>query len=168
MKRILGIFLALSVFSTSFAAATATVLPSLGKPSKINAADVLVPIGHTGQNVSLLKLAHMKPKEVETLTGQKMKLTDKIGFRIAQRQLARSINDDGTIDSRKISQLAGKRSDGTGFHLGGFALGFFLGLIGVLIAYLIRDELKKARVKWAWLGFATLVVLELVIVLALV
>jgi len=30
------------------------------------------------------------------------------------------------------------------FYIGGFALGFLLGLIGVLIAYLINDDKKAA------------------------
>jgi hypothetical protein len=167
MKRILGLFLALSVLTTSFAAGTASVLPSK-KPAKINAADVLIPIGKTGQQVSLLDLSHMKVREVESLTGQKMKLADKIGFKMAQKELARSIADDGTIDSQKLNKLAAKKADGGGFHIGGFALGFFLGLIGVLIAYLINDDLKRSRVKWAWLGLLTIFLLDLILIVAII
>ena len=47
-----------------------------------------------------------------------------------------------------------KRGDGEGFQAGGFFLGFLLGLIGVLITYLINDDQKRNRVKWAWIGFA--------------
>ena len=47
----------------------------------------------------------------------------------------------------------------SGFNPGGFALGFFAGLIGVLIAYLIKDDHKKNRTKWAWLGLGIAVVL---------
>ena len=43
-------------------------------------------------------------------------------------------------------------------HLGGFALGFFIGLIGVLIAYIIEDDYKRNRVKWAWIGWGVFVV----------
>lgn len=168
MKRIVGLFLALSVLTTSFAAGTSSVLPSSKKPAKIYAADVMVPMGKSGQQVSLLDLSHMKIKEVEAMTGKKMKLADKVGFKIAQKNLANSINDDGTINSKQLSKMA-KKADGGGFHLGGFALGFFLGLIGVLLAYVVwDDENKHARTKWAWLGFVTFLVLYLVLIVAII
>ena len=169
MKRIVGLFLALSVLTTSFAAGTSSVLPSSKKPAKIYAADVMVPMGKSGQQVSLLDLSHMKVREVEALTGKKMKLADKVGFKVAQRQLANSINDDGSIDSKQLSKMAKKAEGGGGFHIGGFALGFFLGLIGVLLAYVVwDDENKHARVKWAWLGFVTFLVLYLVLVISII
>lgn len=168
MKRILGLFMALTVLTSSYAAGTASVLPSSKKPAKINAADVMIPVGKTGQQISLLDLSHMKVKEVEALTGQKMKLADKIGFKVAQKELSRSISADGTIDSKQLNKMAAKKADGGGFHLGGFALGFLLGLIGVLIAYLINDDLKRSRVKWAWIGLAVIFVLDILLFVALI
>ncbi len=41
-----------------------------------------------------------------------------------------------------------------------------MGLIGVLIAYLINDDNKSNRVKWAWIGFGAFVVIYLVILLS--
>jgi multisubunit Na+/H+ antiporter MnhE subunit len=45
----------------------------------------------------------------------------------------------------------------TGFHPGGFALGFPFGLIVALIAYLIRDDKKRNGRKWAWIGLVVYV-----------
>jgi hypothetical protein len=162
MKKILGLFVALSFFSASFAVGTSTVLPSKKSP-KLNATEVFIPIGKSGQKISLMELAHIRVKEVEALTGEKMKFTDKVSFKLAQSQLAKSINPDGTINSKKLNKFAAKANDGSGFHLGGFALGFLLGLIGVLIAYLIKDDKKPQRVKWAWLGLAAWVVIWLLL-----
>ena len=92
-----------------------------------------------------------------------MKLVDKVGFKIAQKQLRSSINPDGTINEKRLAKAASKKAiDGSGFHLGGFALGFLLGIIGVLIAYLIKDELKATRVKWSWIGFALLLLILII------
>ena len=67
--------------------------------------------------------------------------------------------------SDQLDKLAARAASGT-FNLGGFALGFLLGLIGVLIAYLINDDKKSDRVKWAWIGLAAwIVILILVFIL---
>lgn len=68
-----------------------------------------------------------------------MRLFDRIGFSLAQKQLRESINNDGTFNSKKMQKALKRAGDGTtGFHIGGFALGFLLGLIVVLIAYALR------------------------------
>src|SRR5215216_3092279 len=131
MKRILGLFIALSVMTTSFAAGSATILPP--KKAKIKASEIFVPLGKTGKQISLMELSRIKVKDLESVTGEKMKLVDKMGFKLAQKQLRSSINADGTINNKKLDKLASKAVDGSGFHIGGFALGFLLGLIGVLI-----------------------------------
>jgi uncharacterized BrkB/YihY/UPF0761 family membrane protein len=81
-------------------------------------------------------------------------------------QLKKSINRDGTINSDRMAKLLspGAGKDVTaGFHVGGFLLGFFLSLIGVLIAYLINDDKKPSRVKWAWIGAAVSLVIWLIV-----
>ena len=108
----------------------------------------------------------MKTTDLEKLTGKKMGFLQRLEFKLSQKKLRRSINADGTINNRKLEMLAKRDMDGTtGFHLGGFALGFLLGLIGVLIAYLIHDENHDNRVKWSWIGLGVLLVLILIAVL---
>ena len=105
-------------------------------------------------------LSQMKVKEFEALSGRDMKLADKVTFKMAQRELRKNISHDGTISSKKLNKFFDKKVDGTsGFHLGGFALGVLLRLIGVLIAYLLNDDKKSNRVKWAWIGLGVVVVL---------
>lgn len=133
------------------------------KNPPLKASEVFVPIGKSGERISLLDLSRLKIKEYQELTGKKMKLVDKIAFKAAQKQLRNSINYDGTFNSKKIEKFMKKRSlAGEGFQAGGFFLGFLLGLIGVLIAYLINDDQKSNRVKWAWIGLAAWVVILLI------
>jgi hypothetical protein len=132
----------------------------------MKASEVRIPVGNTGKFVTLQELATIDIADLEKLTGKKMGLLHRLEFKLAQKKLRRSINADGTINNRKLASMAQKDMDGTtGFHLGGFALGFLLGLIGVLIAYLINDEKHSNRVKWAWIGLGVIVVLVLIAVI---
>jgi hypothetical protein len=132
------------------------------KPT-LNANNIMLPVGKTDKKISLMELSQISISEFQTLTGKKLKFFDRLNFKIAQKKLRNSINEDGTFRSKKVEKFFNKaaRGDGEGFHIGGFALGFLLGLLGVLIAYLINDDIKSNRVKWAWIGCGVLVVLLL-------
>jgi hypothetical protein len=155
MKKILALFAALAIMVTAFAA-----FPLVDKPVK-KASEIMIPIGKD-MKISLLDLATISPSQLEKLTGKKMNLVDKAGFRLAQRDLRKSINSDGTVNNKKLQKLMKKAEGPSGFNLGGFALGFLLGPIGILIAYLISDDNKRARTKWAIIGFLAWLALVLV------
>ena len=159
MKKVLFFLVAVCLVLSSFAASLLT------SPSPKKATEIMIPVGTLGKRISLMELSEIKAKDFEQLSGHKMKLIDKVGFHLAQRDLRKSINEDGTINNKRLEKFTKRFAGDTGFHLGGFALGFLLGLLGVLIAYLIKDEYKPNRVKWAWIGFAGVVVLYLIIAL---
>jgi hypothetical protein len=153
MKKVFAFLMAIALMAQSFAAVSVTVPPK-------KASEVFIPIGNTGKQVSLQDLSEMKVSEFESISGRDMKLADKAMFKMAQKELRKNISHDGTINSKKLNKFFTQKADGTsGFHLGGFALGFLLGLIGVLIAYLLNDDKKSSRVKWAWIGLGVVVVL---------
>ncbi len=127
------------------------------------AADVYLPIGNNMQ-ISLLDLSVIKEHDFEKISGKHLNLFEKLGFKASQKKLRNSINADGTINSKKLTRYLEDGDQSTGFHLGGFALGFFGGLIGVLIAYIINDDNKKNRVKWAWIGFGIGAVISIVLI----
>lgn len=158
MKKTAIFFLLLVTFNVAF-----TTTLTRDKPP-LKASEIYFPLGKSGQLISLQNLSVIKIRDFETMTGKKMKLFDKLNFKIGQRALKKSINYDGTFSEKKVEKYFNKMAEGGGgFHIGGFALGFFLGLIGVLIAYLIKDEKKKSRVLWSWIGCAVLVALILIL-----
>lgn len=116
----------------------------LDKPA-IKASEVLIPIGKDGQFISFEELSVISLHDMQKLTGEKMSLSEKITFKVAQRKLRSSIHRDGTLDKRFWVA-------GVGIHWGGLALGFFLSVIGVLIAYLIKVGDRRSRIRWAWIG----------------
>jgi hypothetical protein len=161
MKPIFTLFVAFSFAATGFATSGFSFLPK-------KASEVYLPIGSTGQKISLLDLSKIDVRSFETLSGRHLNFFDRLGFKLAQKKLRKSINADGTIDNKKLNKFLDQGDHSTGFHLGGFALGFFVGLIGVLIAYLINDENKKNRVKWAWIGFGIIFILSLILLIVIV
>jgi hypothetical protein len=163
MKKIILLFAVFCFVTSSFAAFTLEA-PVVKNPP-LKASEVYITIGKDGEKISLLDLSRMKVKDLQELTGKKIKLFDRIGFKIAQKKLRESINHDGTFNQKRMQKFL-KAADGTtGFHIGGFALGFLLGLIGVLIAYLIKDDKKANRTKWAWIGLAAAVILYILILI---
>ncbi|HEY6505521.1 MAG TPA: hypothetical protein VIZ28_16215 [Chitinophagaceae bacterium] len=161
MKKVILLLATICIVVSSYAAISLEAPP-------LRAGEVYIVVGKNGEKVSLLELSRMKASDVQELTGNKMKFFDKVGFSVAQRKLRQSINSDGTFNDKRIEKMMKKSKSSdvtTGFHLGGFALGFFLTVIGVLIAYLINDEKKATRVKWAWIGFG--VSLAIVIIASL-
>src|SRR5262245_857825 len=150
MKKIIILFILFCFFSVVHSSTNTT---SLNK-NPVTAYEVYVPVGNTGQLISLMDLSQINLKEFEKLSGKKMKLLDKINFKIGQRELKKSINRDGTFNNKKIEKYFNKATLAGGISLGGLALGLFLSLIGVLIAYLISGDNKKKRITWAWIGAA--------------
>jgi len=160
MRKILLLSVSVLLLSGVFATEKASKRP-------LKASEIYLPVGKTGKFISLLELSSIKVKDFEVLTGNKMKVFDKLAFKGAQRQLRNNINYDGTFNSKKIERFMKKKyGDGEGFQAGGFFLGFLLGLIGILIAYLINDDQKRNRVKWAWIGFGAWIAIFLIILAA--
>jgi hypothetical protein len=100
----------------------------------------------------------LTPEKYYELTGKKMKLSQKISLKLAQWKIKRMLKKGKTVDLMAMRQ---KGIDTSDFNIAGFLLGFFLSLIGVLIAYLLNDE---AIIKWAWLGAGLSAILWLLFV----
>jgi hypothetical protein len=157
MKKIylllVGIFLLTSTFAAS----------SLPEKPLLKATEIYVPIGKSGQKISIWDLSRISIKDAETISGRKMNLWDRLNFKLAQHRLKKNINPDGTLNNKRLARQLKKGIDTEDFNIGGFALGLFLGPIGVLIAYLIDDDRKSVRLKWAWLGLAAFLAIWLLV-----
>jgi hypothetical protein len=161
MKKTILFLLLVATFSVAYSTSHSN------ETRPLKASEVFLPIGKSGQMISIEDLSLIKAKDFEELSGKKMRLIDKVGFSMTQKQLRKTINRDGTFNQKKAEKFLSRYADGSsGFHAGGFFLGFLLGLIGVLIAYLIKDDKKKSRVKWAWLGLLISIPISILILVA--
>lgn len=98
MKKILTLLTALTVFVSSFAS-------SLVETPSRKASEIFVPIGKNGEKISVLDLTEIRVKDFEKVTGRNMKLTEKIAFKIAQKELRKGIEKDGTINKKKMKKF---------------------------------------------------------------
>ena len=147
----------MAVVSATYSSTSTTPVSSTN-PS-IKATDVYVPIGKSGQLISLMDLSEISVKDFENLSGKKMKFREKVSFKMKQRELKKNINYDGTFSKKRVEKYFNKAALGGVFSISGLLLGLFLSLIGVLIAYLITTGDKKGRITWAWIGCAISLIL---------
>ncbi len=135
MKKVLVVIAILFSVNISFAAFTVT--QSVEKTAVETKAEK--------EKAVMKMVAKMSAKDYEVLTGKKMNFVERLAFKITKKRF-----------EKKLAMAEGSSS---GFNIGGFALGFFLGLIGVLIAYIfIKDP---NLIKWSWIGLGTVLVIIL-------
>jgi hypothetical protein len=101
------------------------------------------------QHSFMEQFVKLTPKEYGIMRGKKLSFFEKVEFKILQKRYKKKLYDG---------------DDSTGFNLGGFALGFLLGLIGVLLAYIFSQD-RNFR-KWTWIGFGVYAVIIIAILLA--
>src|SRR2546423_4098951 len=73
------------------------------------------------ERAAMEEFVKLTPKQYGELRGKKLSFVEKIEFKVLQRKLKKQLYYG---------------DDSTGFNIGGFALGFLLGLIGILLAYI--------------------------------
>lgn len=138
-KLVLITFLLLTVIP-NFAAvpSTYTVTPS----TNVNPA----PLAQQ-QQLLLYALTHrLTVRQYQHLVGKRLTLKQKISYVLLKHKLIKAYGEDET-----------------GSAIGGFLLGFTLGLIGVAITYIFSRN--RTFRKWSWIGFGAWVVLFLIILL---
>ncbi len=160
MKKILLFIAAFAIFTTSFGATGFSYAPK-------KATEIYLPIGKDMQ-ISLMDFSQITVKDYEKLSGKHLNFFEKMSFKAGQKKLRKSFAADGTVTNKKLLKMMSADDHSVGFHLGGFALGFGLGLIGVLIAYIITGDhdVDRNRRKWAWIGLGVYVVLVVALIIA--
>ncbi len=152
MKKIILLVFVLVSVRISFAA-----FPPLTLPSADSAAtSAALPKDFndlTGDQKRQLmeQFTKMSPSEFEKMTGKKLSGVEKLSFKLTQQRMKHQLK---------------RRAEGEGlfsnFNIGGFLLGFLLGIIGVLLAYIFSKD-SDLR-KWTWIGFGFWIVIVLIAV----
>lgn len=164
MKKLITLILSIAAINIAIA-----VTPLVDNPTASNANNIMLPIGKTGNTISLSDFSTLKTKEYAKLANVKLGFIERIFYKLSMKKLRKSIAADGTITNKKLLQLFSPDDRERGFNAEGFGLGFLLGFVGIAIAYLaFKDDERKNRIKWAWLGAAAAMVLGLILLFALI
>jgi hypothetical protein len=103
MKRLFTLSLSLLILGSAFSKSSVVVLPA--KPVKLNANQLLVPIGKNGEKVSLMDLSTMRVKDYEEITGKKMNLSNKLAFKIIQKKLRNNMDANGNLNTKIVASV---------------------------------------------------------------
>ena len=155
MKKVTILLVAFAIVASSFASTGFSYVPK-------KASEILLPIAPNAQ-ISLQDLSVISVKKYEKLSGKHLNFFERLSFKVGQKKLRNNIAADGTVSNAKLLKAMSAADPGTGFNIGWFALGLFLGIIGVILSYVISGDeaVKKNRQKWAWIGFGVVVVIVL-------
>lgn len=156
MKKILSLLVVLFAAIITHAA----ILP----PSKGNDKNSEV----TNGIETIKKFSTMTFNEYETMLGHKASKLEKFAFERMQKKSAKMLDENGNLQAKYEKRFNKMYEGGDGSFFGGFALGFLLGAIGLLLAYFaFKDGDHKNRIKGAWWGFGAAAVLYIILIATL-
>ena len=90
-------------------------------------------------NLSVSQFAALSVKELQNMSHRKLNLQDKLAFKLTQRAIKKKIKRGEVYN---FDDAANYR-----FNIGGFLLGFFLGIVGVLLALLFgRNAFRSSLI----------------------
>lgn len=153
------------LFAALYTISFGATIKEIERMSDANVA--LLAVEQTGRKRSLTVLSEIPVKEFEVFTNRGMSFFNRITLGIARRRLKKGIAESGDNKKKLRKFLTELQGDQTGFHTGGFILGFLVGLPGVLVSYIIKDDSTRKRVKWSWIGFASRAVIVTILFYAM-
>jgi len=113
------------------------------------------------------QFSNMSFMEYEKLLGHKASKVEKYAFTRMQKKTSIMFDSEGNLLQKYNKRFLKMQSDPGGSFIGGFALGFFLGIIGVALAYAVNNNGdKKNRIKGVWWGFIVQAILGLILFIA--
>jgi hypothetical protein len=153
MKKILSLLLVMALVCLTNSTVWSASANSPSKTQK-RKAETQQTLAHLA-TMDYKELKDLKVKDWEEKAGRKLRLKEKIFLGMAKKQAQKF--------DRKVQKGKAQPNEFK-FNIGGFLLGFFLGLIGLLITLAFKDQ-KNALISAA-IGIGVLLVIVLLIAAA--
>jgi len=87
-------------------------------------------------NLSAEEFLDLSAKDLQKMTGKKLRLRDKMGLKLAQRNVKKLLKEKASA----INVAEEFQKERGGFNILGFLLGLVLGPIGILLAWIFVDD----------------------------
>jgi hypothetical protein len=116
---------------------------------------------------SIKQFSTMSFNEYEKMLGHKASKIEQFAFARMQKKTNKMFDSEGNLLEKYQKRFLKMYSEPGGSFVGGFALGFFLGVIGLILAYAVNnDGDKRNRIKGAWWGFIIQAILGIILIAA--
>ena len=153
----------------SFSLIMAVLMISLSSSIPVSKEEPVLEKKVSNDNISMLstmtnkQFLTLSPQTYYKLTGIKMSFKERMALRIAQRNIRTEIKSKSIEENATINYEMAVGNGESSFRIGGFILGFLLGLIGVGLAYIFSND--KDFIRSTWKGLGGWVILLLVLAL---
>ena len=158
-----------SIKILSFSLIMAVLMISLSSSIPVSKEETVLEKKVSNDNISMLstmtnkQFLTLSPQTYYKLTGIKMSFKERMALRIAQRNIRSEIKSKSIEENATINYEMAVGNGESTFKIGGFILGFLLGLIGVGLAYIFSND--KDFIRSTWKGLGGWVILLLVLAL---
>ena len=158
-----------SIKTLSFSLIMAVLMISLSSSIPVSKEETVLEKSMSNDNISMLskmtnkQFLTLSPQTYYKLTGKKMSFKERMALRIAQKNIRTEIKSKSIEENATVNYEMAVGNGENSFRIGGFILGFLLGLIGVGLAYIFSDD--KDFIRSTWKGLGAWVILLLVLVL---
>lgn len=110
------------------------------------ASEIKMPLFNTGKFISVEDFMKLTRATYKEIAGKKMRLKERVGLALGKKSLKKIISKDGTVNMEKMEKMKERGLFGSWqWHWGGFALGFFLSILGPIVALFFNDDYKWDR-----------------------
>ena len=158
-----------SIKILSFSLIMAVLMISLSSSIPVSKEETVLEKKVSNDNISMLstmtnkQFLTLSPQTYYKLTGIKMSFKERMALRIAQKNIRTEIKSKSIEENATINYEMAVGNGESSFRIGGFILGFLLGLIGVGLAYIFSND--KDFIRSTWKGLGGWVILLLVLAL---
>ena len=158
-----------SIKILSFSLIMSVLMISLSSSIPVSKEEPVLEKKVSNDNISMLstmtnkQFLTLSPQTYYKLTGIKMSFKERMALRIAQKNIRSEIKSKSIEENATINYEMAVGNGESSFRIGGFILGFLLGLIGVGLAYIFSND--KDFIRSTWKGLGGWVILLLVLAL---
>jgi hypothetical protein len=104
-------------------------------------------------NLDLNQFLNLRPQDLKHLNRGRVTLKDKIVLKLAQKSVKRQLKKGASIELDGVYAEANNN-----FNIGGFLLGFFFSIIGVLVAILFGKNAVRSALLGALCGLLVVLI----------